>query len=140
MIDHIGMSVTDVAKSKAFYRSALAPLGYAVIMEFANDVGFGVPPKPDFWIGPTGDDVQPTHIAFRADNRKQVDAFYKAAMAAGGRDNGPPGLRSSSARRTASPRLASIVAAVRRPLCWMRRTCPVGLRTSGARPSTPTTR
>ncbi len=67
MIDHIGMSVTDVAKSKAFYRSALAPLGYAVIMEFAN--------------------------AFRADNRKQVDAFYKAAVAAGGRDNGSPGLR-----------------------------------------------
>jgi catechol 2,3-dioxygenase-like lactoylglutathione lyase family enzyme len=93
MIDHIGMSVTDVAKSKAFYRSVLAPLGYAVIMEFANDVGFGVPPKPDFWIGPAGDDVQPTHIAFRADNRKQVDAFYKAAIAAGGRDNGPPGLR-----------------------------------------------
>ena len=93
MIDHIGMSVTDVATSKAFYTSALAPLGYGVIMEFAGDVGFGVPPKPDFWIGPTGDDVQPTHIAFRADDRKQVDAFYKAAMAAGGRDNGPPGLR-----------------------------------------------
>ena len=93
MIDHIGMSVTDVAKSKAFYRSALAPLGYEVIMEFANDVGFGVPTKPDFWIGPAGTDVRPTHIAFRADNRKQVDAFYKAALAAGGRDNGPPGLR-----------------------------------------------
>jgi catechol 2,3-dioxygenase-like lactoylglutathione lyase family enzyme len=93
MIDHIGVSVTDVVKSKAFYRSALAPLGYAVIMEFEGDVGFGVPPKPDFWIGQTGADVLPTHVAFRADNRKQVDAFYKAAMAAGGRDNGPPGLR-----------------------------------------------
>ena len=93
MIDHIGMSVTDVAKSKAFYRSALAPLGYEVIMEFAGDVGFGVPPKPDFWIGRAGADVFPTHVAFRADNRKQVDAFYKAATAAGGRDNGPPGLR-----------------------------------------------
>ncbi len=93
MIDHIGMSVTDVATSKAFYTSALAPLGYAVIMEFAGDVGFGVPPKPDFWIGETLDDVLPTHVAFRADNRKQVDAFYKAAMAADGRDNGPPGLR-----------------------------------------------
>jgi catechol 2,3-dioxygenase-like lactoylglutathione lyase family enzyme len=93
MIDHIGLSVTDVAKSKAFYRSALAPLGYAVIMEFAGDVGFGVPPKPDFWIGGTGADVVSTHIAFRADSRKQVDAFYKAAMAADARDNGPPGLR-----------------------------------------------
>jgi catechol 2,3-dioxygenase-like lactoylglutathione lyase family enzyme len=93
MIDHIGVSVTDVAKSKAFYRSALAPLGYAVIMEFGGDVGFGVPPKPDFWIGQAGADVAPTHVAFRAESRKHVDAFYKAAMAAGGRDNGPPGLR-----------------------------------------------
>jgi catechol 2,3-dioxygenase-like lactoylglutathione lyase family enzyme len=93
MIDHIGMHVTDVAKSKAFYRSALAPLGYAVIMEFEGDVGFGIPPKPDFWIGPAVTDVRPTHIAFRADNRKQVDAFHKAAVSAGGRDNGPPGLR-----------------------------------------------
>jgi catechol 2,3-dioxygenase-like lactoylglutathione lyase family enzyme len=93
MIDHIGVSVTDVVKSKAFYRSALAPLGYAVIMEFEDDVGFGVPPKPDFWIGETGAEARPTHVAFRADNRKQVDAFYTAAIAAGGRDNGPPGLR-----------------------------------------------
>jgi catechol 2,3-dioxygenase-like lactoylglutathione lyase family enzyme len=93
MIDHIGVSVTDVAESKAFYRSALAPLGYAVIMEFGKDVGFGVPPKPDFWIGETGEDAGPTHVAFRADSRKQVDAFHKAAVAAGGRDNGPPGLR-----------------------------------------------
>ena len=77
MIDHIGMSVTDVAKSKAFYSSALSPLGYAVVMEFANDVGFGVPPKPDFWIGPAGSDVQPTHIAFRADNRKQVRSRWE---------------------------------------------------------------
>ena len=93
MIDHIGVSVTDVAKSKAFYRAALAPLGYAVIMEFEDDVGFGVPPKPDFWIGETTAEVRPTHVAFRADNRKQVDAFYKAAMGAGGRDNGAPGVR-----------------------------------------------
>ena len=93
MIDHTGVNVSDVAKSKAFYRAALAPLGYAVIMEFEDDVGFGVPPKPDFWIGETGAEVRPTHVAFRADNRKQVDAFYKAAMAAGGRDNGAPGVR-----------------------------------------------
>jgi len=93
MIDHTGVHVSDVAESKAFYRSALAPLGYAVIVEFAGDVGFGVPPKPDFWIGQTEDDVLPTHIAFRADNRQQVDAFHKAALAAGGRDNGEPGLR-----------------------------------------------
>jgi catechol 2,3-dioxygenase-like lactoylglutathione lyase family enzyme len=93
VIDHIGVHVTDVAESKAFYRAALAPLGYAVIMEFGGDVGFGVPPKPDFWIGQSEADVLPTHVAFRADTRTQVDAFYKAAIAAGGRDNGPPGLR-----------------------------------------------
>jgi catechol 2,3-dioxygenase-like lactoylglutathione lyase family enzyme len=93
MIDHTGVSVTDVAKSKAFFRAALEPLGYAVIMEWEQYAGFGVPPKPDFWIGQGKPNVPPIHVAFRAANRKQVDAFYKAAMAAGGRENGPPGLR-----------------------------------------------
>jgi catechol 2,3-dioxygenase-like lactoylglutathione lyase family enzyme len=93
MIDHTGLSVTDVAKSKAFYRAALAPLGYAVIMEFEEAVGFGVPPKPDFWIGRSKPDMPAVHVAFRASNRQEVDAFYGAALAAGGRDNGPPGLR-----------------------------------------------
>ncbi len=94
MIDHIGVHATDVARSKTFYRAALAPLGYAVIMEFEDGVGFGVPPKPDFWVGRANAEILPTHVAFRAANRKEVDAFYRAAMAAGGRDNGPPGLRS----------------------------------------------
>ena len=93
MIDHTGVHARDVAKSKAFYRAALAPLGYAVIMEFDDAVGFGVPPKPDFWMGRADAGIAPIHVAFRADTRAQVDAFYKAAMAAGGRDNGPPGLR-----------------------------------------------
>jgi catechol 2,3-dioxygenase-like lactoylglutathione lyase family enzyme len=93
MIDHTGVSVADVAKSKAFYRAALAPLGYAALMEWESHVGFGVAPKPDFWIGQGPPNVPRIHVAFRAETRAQVDAFHKAALAAGGRDNGPPGLR-----------------------------------------------
>jgi catechol 2,3-dioxygenase-like lactoylglutathione lyase family enzyme len=99
VIDHTGLNVSDFRKSKAFYVAALAPLGYQVMMEFPADVvpqgamGMGVPPKPDFWVGGGTPNSPPLHIAFRAANRAQVDAFYKAAMAAGGRDNGPPGLR-----------------------------------------------
>jgi len=93
MIDHTGVAVTNIAKSKAFYRAALAPLGYAVIMEFDDAAGLGVPPKPDFWIGKASQAGTPIHIAFRAESRAQVDAFYKAAIVAGGRDNGAPGLR-----------------------------------------------
>ncbi len=93
MIDHTGVTVTDVGRSKAFYRAALAPLGYDMLMEWEHFAGFGVAPKPDFWIGRGKANSPGVHIAFRADSRAQVDAFYKAAMAAGGRDNGPPGLR-----------------------------------------------
>jgi catechol 2,3-dioxygenase-like lactoylglutathione lyase family enzyme len=93
MIDHTGISVSNFAKSKAFYAAALAPLGYAMLMEFDQAAGFGVAPKPDFWIGESTPNVPPIHVAFRAASRAQVDAFYKAAMTAGGRDNGAPGLR-----------------------------------------------
>ena len=93
MIDHTGVSVTDVAKSTAFYRAALAPLGYGVLMEFDGAAGLGVAPKPDFWIGQATPNEPRVHVAFRADTRAVVDAFYKAALAAGGRDNGPPGPR-----------------------------------------------
>jgi len=93
MIDHTGVTASDAGRSKAFYRAALAPLGYSVLMEWEQYAGFGVAPKPDFWIGQGTPNLPPIHVAFRAENRKQVDAFYQAAMAAGGRDNGPPGLR-----------------------------------------------
>ena len=93
MIDHTGVPVEDVAKSKVFYRAALAPLGYAVLKEVDGAAGFGVAPKPDFWIGEGAVGKSHVHVAFRVDTRAQVDAFYKAAIAAGGRDNGPPGLR-----------------------------------------------
>ncbi len=93
MIDHTGVAVSDIARSKAFYRAALAPLGYQVIMEFDAAAGFGIPPKPDFWIGKADRSGPSVHVAFRADSRAQVDVFHRAAIAAGGRDNGAPGLR-----------------------------------------------
>jgi catechol 2,3-dioxygenase-like lactoylglutathione lyase family enzyme len=92
MIDHIGVAVTDLARSIAFYERALAPLGYVVHMKFEQFAGFAVHGKPDFWIG-AGERTQPIHVAFRAKGRAEVRAFYEAAMAAGGKDNGPPGIR-----------------------------------------------
>ncbi len=100
MIDHAGVSVRDFAVSKAFYVSALGAFGYELLLEFSaaetgsSDVaGFGVAPKPDFWIASGEPNVPPIHIAFRVANRGLVDAFHQAAMTAGGRDNGPPGVR-----------------------------------------------
>lgn len=100
MIDHTGISVSHFGTSKAFYEKALAPLGYALLMEFPAAVtghvdvaGFGEPPEPDFWISSGTPNQPPIHIAFRASSRAVVDAFYQAALTAGGTDNGPPGLR-----------------------------------------------
>ncbi len=99
-IDHMGLSVSDFGRAKAFYVAALKPLGGGVIMEFPEGTvgpfamaGLGVAGKPFFWIT-TGDKTAPhVHVAFRAETREQVDQFYAAAMQAGGTDNGPPGLR-----------------------------------------------
>jgi len=99
MIDHIGFPVADYARSKAFYLKALAPLGYALVMEVQQDAndspaaGFGANGKPDFWIGGEGALNRSVHIAVVARDRPSVDAFYRAALAAGGKDNGAPGLR-----------------------------------------------
>jgi len=100
MIDHTGVVVSDFDKSKAFYRDALGAIGYSLIMEFPASVtghtdvaGFGEPPKPDFWISRGTPNRPALHIAFRVSSREMVDAFYKAAMAAGGTDNGAPGIR-----------------------------------------------
>jgi catechol 2,3-dioxygenase-like lactoylglutathione lyase family enzyme len=102
MIDHIGMPVSNIARATEFYLKALAPLGIAIVMEVSAEetgagaaVGFGTAGKPFFWIGegfrPSGD--HHIHVAFAAASRAAVDAFYAAAIAAGARDNGPPGLR-----------------------------------------------
>jgi len=99
MLDHAGFPVSDYARSKAFYLQALAPLGYVLVMEVQQDendspaAGFGVGGKPDFWIGGEGGLQRPIHIAIAAQNRAAVDAFYRSALAAGGKDNGAPGLR-----------------------------------------------
>ena len=92
MIDHISVLVSDLDASVTFYTKALAPLGYELIMRFDGGAGFGSGGKADFWIGP-GKPTDKVHIAFRAGGRAAVRAFYEAARAAGGVDNGPPGVR-----------------------------------------------
>ena len=99
MIDHIGISVKDFALSRAFYLAALAPLGIGMVMEVSRQqsgtgdyAGMGSGGKPYFWFG-AGAAPGAMHLAFAADTRAQVDAFHHAAMAAGARDNGAPGLR-----------------------------------------------
>jgi catechol 2,3-dioxygenase-like lactoylglutathione lyase family enzyme len=92
MIDHVGLDVRDLEASKSFYEQALAPLGYTKLAEYPEAVGFGEPGKPDFWIGTRGTPGT-THVAILSRDRASVDAFYEAAMAAGGKDNGPPGVR-----------------------------------------------
>lgn len=99
MIDHLSVVVSDYARSKAFYLQALAPTGHSRLTELRatstgqESAGFCHADGSDFWIS-QGDAINPPiHIAFRVSSRAAVDAFYKAAIAAGGRDNGAPGLR-----------------------------------------------
>jgi catechol 2,3-dioxygenase-like lactoylglutathione lyase family enzyme len=100
MIDHTGINVKNLALSKKFYESVLATIGYGVRVEFDSAVGFGSTklshgddPGGDFWIAEGDPSLPRNHIAFRAASVAQVDAFYEAALAAGARDNGAPGLR-----------------------------------------------
>jgi catechol 2,3-dioxygenase-like lactoylglutathione lyase family enzyme len=93
VIDHVGLEVQDVDASKTFYEQALAPLGYAKLAEYPGAAGFGLEGKPDLWIGKRGGTPGTTHVAIVTPDRATVDAFYEAALAAGGKDNGPPGVR-----------------------------------------------
>jgi len=100
MLDHIGFNVSDVTASKAFYDKALAPLGIAVIKTIGPDetggptyLGYGKDDNPFFWFGDDPEQGNKLHVAFTASNRGEVDAFHAAALAAGGTDNGAPGLR-----------------------------------------------
>jgi len=101
MIDHMGIAVSDLARSRKFYEAALGALGMSVQMEVtleqtesgASALGFGVPGEKIFWIADEERPGEGTHVAFRADRRTQVDAFHAAGLEAGGRDNGKPGLR-----------------------------------------------
>lgn len=108
MIDHLGITVADYAAARAFYDASLKPLGIAVVMEVGPEetggprfCGYGNASdrrdiqagKPSFWIGDAGPTTGPAHICFLAQDRAAVEAFHAAALAAGGTDNGPPGLR-----------------------------------------------
>ena len=96
IFDHTGFAVGDFDTSAAFYDAALAPLGIKRAVEFeypgGKVIGYGVE-RPEFWLNTGGALRDRIHLAFAASTRAQVDAFYKAAMAAGGRDNGGPGIR-----------------------------------------------
>ncbi len=100
MIDHIGIGCSDFGASRTFYEAALAPLGVTVLVELTPEMtggdysGIGMgKDRPFFWFGNDGPRGEGIHVAFAADTRAQVDAFHAAAMKAGGRDNGKPGLR-----------------------------------------------
>ena len=93
MIDHVGLGVSDLERSRAFYEQALAPLGYQVLIERDGSLGFGHNAKPDFFIHVNRPLSGPTHVAIASPDRATVDAFHAASLAAGGRDNGPPGPR-----------------------------------------------
>jgi len=101
IIDHFGIGVSDYPRAKEFYAAALAPLGITLVMEVGPEqsashvhaCGFGKGGKPEFWIGSDGKTTPPAHIAFVVDSRAEVRAFYDAALRAGARDNGAPGLR-----------------------------------------------
>jgi len=98
IIDHVQVAVSDYGRAKAFYQRALEPLGFTLMMEFpegqeARFGGFGTRGKPYLWIGGTGRPTPTGHVAFGARSADEVNAFYQAAMAAGGADNGPPGIR-----------------------------------------------
>jgi catechol 2,3-dioxygenase-like lactoylglutathione lyase family enzyme len=95
VIDHLSVGVSDLARSREFYRRALTPLGFSELGQWrdgATAVVFGLEEAADFTIS-TAYTVGGAHVAFAADRREQVDAFYAAAMEAGGQDNGRPGLR-----------------------------------------------
>ena len=100
MIDHTGINASDFIKSKDFYTKTLSSIGYSLLVDMPASVtgstdiaGFGEPSKSDFWVIKDTPNNPPVHVAFRVETRAQVDAFYKAAIAAGGRDNGKPGIR-----------------------------------------------
>jgi catechol 2,3-dioxygenase-like lactoylglutathione lyase family enzyme len=102
IIDHIGVSCTNYEATKTFYQKALAPLGITLIMEFGKAAGFGIKGKPDFWLSEGkasfqneahAKNISPIHVCFAAPDRATVDAFHKAALEAGGKDFGAPGLR-----------------------------------------------
>jgi catechol 2,3-dioxygenase-like lactoylglutathione lyase family enzyme len=93
VIDHVVLNVREYEASKRFYVEALTPLGYEVLLELEQMAGLGREGKPELWIGQRGEPSAHVHVALASPDRRKVDEFYDAALAAGGRDNGKPGLR-----------------------------------------------
>jgi catechol 2,3-dioxygenase-like lactoylglutathione lyase family enzyme len=93
VIDHVVLNVRDYEASKRFYVEALRPMGYEVILEFERMAGLGSEGKPELWIGERDEPSANVHVALASPDRHTVDEFYSAALSAGGRDNGSPGLR-----------------------------------------------
>ena len=94
MLDHVTVGVEDIERAKRFYDSALRPLGVTRLYGDGNRfAGYGINPKAFFWIGIRNKPQTGSHIAFAANDRATVDRFYEAAIAAGGKDNGRPGIR-----------------------------------------------
>jgi catechol 2,3-dioxygenase-like lactoylglutathione lyase family enzyme len=95
--NHMGIGVSDLAASRAFYEGALAPLGFEVVREFDEGVAFGDEGRPTFWLFSNRPAAGPIHLAFTASDRAAVQGFHAGALAGGGRDNGGPGLRTNYA-------------------------------------------
>ena len=95
MIDHVGVNVSNYETSKRFFEEALAPLGYRVVMDFPQfeAAGFGTEEKPEFWVAARDPRGTGAHVAFQVADRTAVDEFHRAALAAGGTDNGSAGIR-----------------------------------------------
>ena len=93
LIDHLALRVRDERRSRAFYEQALEPLGVKVVESSQGHIGFAIEGGGDFWIEEGEPPAAPVHVAFAAADRATVDKFHRAALEAGGRDNGAPGLR-----------------------------------------------
>ena len=92
MLDHVTLNVSNAAKAKQFYTKALQPLGYSLSKEYDGGFDIGVDGESSIWAQQAKVE-RPAHLSIRAEDREQVDAFYRSALAAGGKDNGKPGIR-----------------------------------------------
>ena len=131
MIDHVALHVRDFGASKSFYDRVLPAIGYEPVLTYEHAIGYGRDGKPSFWIVQQEPVGGATHVAFECDERKSVDFFHAAAVAAGGTDNGAPGSASTTTRPTTAPTCSTPTATT-----W-KRSATASARRSGT-PSPPT--